>query len=609
MRKFCLIIITLFLAAFPFALRSAFAYGNFQKTIKANYTVYKTGITHVSLNIALTNASSKFFALSYSINPGISDIENLSAESSKGTVNPSLINGKNGRQILINFKSRVVGFGKTQSFNVSFDTKEVAKKEGRVWEITIPGLPASNDYSNFEASITVPSSFGLPSYIKPQSAYQDLTYKNDTFIFSKNQLGHSGISMGFGKRQIYSFSLSYSLKNNNLFPITESIALPPDTNYQTVSIKSISEKPVNVTTDKDGNWLASYNLSALEKKNIVVKGEAEVFLNPKITNQTNLSDYLKSDPNWQSDNPEILKIAKKLKTAEAIYDYVVNTLHYDFSRVRENKTRLGALNALKNPKGAVCLEFTDLFIALSRSAGIPAREIDGFAYTTNERKKPSLQVEDVLHAWPEYYDFSKKTWIMVDPTWGNTTNGIDYFHIMDLDHLAFVIKGERSDYPIPAGEYKSRTASGTKDIVVGFADSFSRTPPRFTLRANIAGQSLSEIPIQNSITIENNSSILLKPQTINIKSDLLLPHEQKLISGDIPPYGSSVIFFSLDSPSFLTNSKSQVKITTAGKTFIYSIKISPFNLTLAFIGGGFFAILAGVLSFIAVRTRHLSIFR
>jgi transglutaminase-like putative cysteine protease len=56
----------------------------------------------------------------------------------------------------------------------------------------------------------------------------------------------------------------------------------------------------------------------------------------------------------------------------------------------------------------VCLEFTDLFIAIARAAGIPAREIDGFGYTQNAINRPISIDEDILHAWPEYYDTAKK---------------------------------------------------------------------------------------------------------------------------------------------------------------------------------------------------------
>ena len=57
------------------------------------------------------------------------------------------------------------------------------------------------------------------------------------------------------------------------------------------------------------------------------------------------------------------------------------------------------------------MEFTDLFVAIARAAGIPARESVGYAYTTNSRLRPLSLVTDVLHAWPEYYDADKKIWV------------------------------------------------------------------------------------------------------------------------------------------------------------------------------------------------------
>jgi len=61
------------------------------------------------------------------------------------------------------------------------------------------------------------------------------------------------------------------------------------------------------------------------------------------------------------------------------------------------------------------MEFTDLFIALSRAAGIPAREINGFAYTDDIRLRPLDLVTDMLHAWPEYYDEEKESGHLLTP--------------------------------------------------------------------------------------------------------------------------------------------------------------------------------------------------
>ena len=66
---------------------------------------------------------------------------------------------------------------------------------------------------------------------------------------------------------------------------------------------------------------------------------------------------------------------------------------------------------------------------------------------------------------------------MIDPTWANTTGGIDYFNVLDFDHIAFVIKGESSDYPIPAGGYKLQGNEEEKDVNVSFAKIFEEETP------------------------------------------------------------------------------------------------------------------------------------
>src|SRR6185369_7078379 len=102
-----------------------------------------------------------------------------------------------------------------------------------------------------------------------------------------------------------------------------------------------------------------------------------------------------------------------------------------------------------------------------RAAGIPAREINGYAYTENPQLQPLSLVADVLHSWPEYYDRDKGVWIPIDPTWGSTTGGVDFFNKLDLRHFTFVIHGKDSNKPYAPGSYKLGP-NPQKDIFVSF---------------------------------------------------------------------------------------------------------------------------------------------
>src|SRR5207302_1362593 len=130
-------------------------------------------------------------------------------------------------------------------------------------------------------------------------------------------------------------------------------------------------------------------------------------------------DYLAPKPYWEVDAAVIKDKAKDLKTPEQIYKFVTQYLSYSQARLNNPKIeRKGALSAFNSPKDAVCMEFTDLYIAIARAAGIPAKEVIGYAYTQNDRLRPlSFAVEgDLLHAWPAYWD-DNLGWVQVDPTW------------------------------------------------------------------------------------------------------------------------------------------------------------------------------------------------
>jgi hypothetical protein len=155
---------------------------------------------------------------------------------------------------------------------------------------------------------------------------------------------------------------------------------------------------------------------------------------------------------------------------------------------------MGAISALKYPSQAICMEFTDLFIAIARAAGIPAREVNGYSYTENPELQPLSLVADVLHAWPEYYDKEKGVWIPIDPTWASTSGGINYFDKLDLRHFTFVNHGQSAITPYPPGSYKLGP-NPQKDVYV----SFGKLPEQRTSNLNISFNPVRTLPFLSSI--------------------------------------------------------------------------------------------------------------
>lgn len=537
---------------------------------------------------------------------GFDDITNVKASDPGGEIVPQVSKSNGGYSLVLTFNTKSVGKGDKLPFTITFDTSTIAKKIGEIREINIPGITNPEDFSSFTVKINVPDSFGKPTYIKPDKTDNNL-------LFTKEQLGKSGISIAFGKEQKYSFSLKYHLRNDNIYPIRTEIALPPSTNYQEVFLTQISPQPLNVTIDDDGNWLAEYKLAPTEKKDIEVTGIAKISFVPveESLSPDNFEKFLKEKQYWDVSRVDVQNLAQKLKTPRAIYDYVVNTLSYDFSRVTEDKPRLGGLNTLKNPTSAVCREFTDLFITVARAAGIPAREVNGFAYSENTKQRPLSLTTDILHSWPEYYDINKKTWIMVDPTWGNTTGGVDYFDVLDFDHFTFVIKGNDSSYPIPAGGYKFIDTKDKKDIKVSFTDAVPGKNTDITLVSYFPEVSIAGLPMPGKVVVKNTGTTKVSPQAFFIESKVLSPNQQVITTRGIPPFGSQTWDIKFEPVNFLTNSYLPFTIRFApdsdigDKTSEQKIKVAPFYLTHWGIGGITFGIFIIILFITALKIRRL----
>ncbi len=581
----------------------------FSTDYDVTYTIKDSGLTRVNFDVNLTNNTTQYYASSYSIKVGFKDIENVKASDPDGPITPYITKENDEQNIELTFNKRVVGINNKLNFNLSFDTKSIAKKLGRIWEVNIPGLAEQGNFQSFNIHVKTPVSFGKHSYIKPEMARLD----KNSLDFTKEELGKSGIYIGFGDYQIYKFNLIYHLQNPNLFRVKTEIALPPSTNYQDIEIKNIIPTPLNVRIDKDGNWLAQYLLSSSQKINVVVEGKAKLFLNPKKEKvaKEKLKEYLKEQPYWEVSNVDIQNLAKKLKTPYAIYEYIVKNLTYDFSRVTGQKDRLGGALVLKNPNSAVCLEFTDLFIALSRAAGIPAREINGFAYTEDDDERPLSLVKDVLHAWPEYYDYDREAWIMIDPTWGNTTRGLDYFRTLDLDHFAFVIKGENSEYPVSAGGYKLEGDATEKDVLVGFSESFNEIAPKLTIIEEFSSSNFSGLPIKGKIIVKNIGQYVSEAQTATVSASFLSPTLQEFLISKIPPFGFLIINVGFDKTPILTNLSDKVTIILNGQSISKNMRIVPIFLhRLSLLTGGvLFVVTTIILSIVAIKTRRIPFLR
>ena len=153
----------------------------------------------------------------------------------------------------------------------------------------------------------------------------------------------------------------------------------------------------------------------------------------------------------QSTDARIVELARRIRgdsrdplvAARRINQWVHDSLEKTVA-----VTIPSAIQVLASRKGD-CNEHTQLFIALSRAAGVPARAAAGLARVGNKF---------YYHAWPEVF---VGRWIAVDPTFGQFP--------ADAEHLRFVYGGL-------ARQAELLRLMGTLKIDVLAAEASARTP-------------------------------------------------------------------------------------------------------------------------------------
>ena len=267
--------------------------------------------------------------------------------------------------------------------------------------------------------------------------------------------------------------------------------------------------PHRVVADKFGNMYAVY-------EGLKVDGELRVSIHAAAVQRLTyvnadaplsaplpkgLAEFLKPSPYIESDDPSIASLARELVEGARTYrealvriaDWVSSNIAYD-ERVSElpNYGELGALWALSARRGA-CLQFSRLFAALARAAGIPARLVEGFDVL-------SLGVEGgrLTHAFAEVY-IPGYGWLPVEPQRGGSWLGF----VPPAPGYVVVVRG--------AGE-QVEDAGKSSLYVLRYRDSLSA---RFRYRARIAPAgpppAKLELSLQLPPAAQYGDRLLLRP--------------------------------------------------------------------------------------------------
>jgi len=169
----------------------------------------------------------------------------------------------------------------------------------------------------------------------------------------------------------------------------------------------------------------SYELNADLKLDFSIKKQKLFPPFPFSNIPPDLQIYLDPSEKINSDDPNIKRIANEIILGEndayvvayKLARFVTDEMVYDLDYLGRVES---ATNILRDKTG-VCVEYANLFIALSRSVGIPARYVSGYAYGNVYGEKFNA------HAWTEVY-LPNIGWIPFDPTFGEY-GWVDMTHI------------------------------------------------------------------------------------------------------------------------------------------------------------------------------------
>jgi len=504
---------------------------NFIINYDIRYDVQDSGETLVSQTTTITSLKNDVVPTTYSFKTRYLDVYDIVAQTNgKKTEVRNEMPGKNETVITVPFSTYSIGEGKQNIVTMTYKTKGIASRIGDVWNIYIQGIDTPETTTVYNIVLSVPPSMGPKIFVSPAPATEKFENGKNNYYFTKESFSSKGVTAAFGKYQSLNYQIKYQLKNNRILGSVYEVALPPDIqNIQQVRYESIDPKPRKIRLDKDGNALALFWVGPKSNLEVKLTGSAKIMgrqINPdfggRITDLPKdlVREYTKNQRYWESNHDEIKNFAASLldpnlnvsQNTKRVYEYISSNLTYDQTAASQNLvTRKGAVAALTQRGAFTCMEFTDLFVATSRAMGIPAREINGYAFTNDNVGKPisiSLKGGDTLHSWAEYYD-PFYGWVQIDPTWG-TTSGTDYFTKLDTNHFAFVIKGKSSEYPYPAGAYSFSDDEKLVDIdFSGTSNSDEEFNPVLTVTKSININPLKLAQGYNRYIIDNTSGYFI----------------------------------------------------------------------------------------------------
>lgn len=396
-------------------------------------------------------------------------------------------------EVLVPYGSSI-GIKQSKEFKITYNNYGLIKKTGALTDIFIPGFWKDFTFENentlfsYKTRIKLAKSLGEVGFVVPVPLEIIDTGDYLEYSIGQESLVGSNMWLQIGNSQYYQFAIKQKVKasddiNKGYFNEYRLI-VPRDIVEaevkQQVYFSKLEPPPKEVLNDDEGNLIAVFAIPSHEETIVSVEGYAHVSrLTTKITNSnsgklsdipsTQFTKYLNSAEFWEVNDPTIKARANELlggmsnvyEVIETDYNHIVETIDYSEVKRFGINERQGALKTLQGG-AAVCMEYSDLFLTITRAQGIPARAAFGYGYDARLEE----QGQDA-HQWVQVFIPEQNEWISVDVTWGEsgpTLIGGDlnhfYTHVAAIDpntpaSIERTSYGKRVDLVAPEFEIKA----------------------------------------------------------------------------------------------------------------------------------------------------------
>ncbi|HBB64892.1 MAG: hypothetical protein UR34_C0005G0017 [candidate division WS6 bacterium GW2011_GWC1_33_20] len=366
-------------------------------------------------------------------------------------------------------------------------------------------------------SFTYPSSKGEITWIS--APIQNIKSVGDSTEVITTPQETNRVNLAFGEEILYKFQINRNLTNSGDQIISSEISLPLNNNKQHIVIEKVLPQPDKSYKDRDDNYILQYEVAP--QSNIEVSVEGYLLMSkstydisyPDIENfalweikddslKRHINRYLKEYGLNISESfskiDELTTEAEYEVLYKGIYQYVITNLEPNTLTLGSlsGSERIGGQQVLINQSVSTSEDYADAIISLYRYHNIPARLVIG--YVTNISQHNS---EDIYHYWAEYYDKTKKDWILVDPF-------LEDFSKISLwgrdmpDHISLIYRNSNPNSPklfyFTKEDFSVEIEKGIPEITYEFDADFSFTPYK-----------LLDPYLQGSITLSNKGNTIL----------------------------------------------------------------------------------------------------